>query len=142
MKKMMIATLAVLTLALTIIPIAAAQTVCEEKICSMAKECENVKEAKCLVYQRIAIVAIKTEKFTTQTQYNEYVDELSKRVKTECEIDRIFVTRNPKVMKEIERLSALDETERDSAIQKLLDDMLNHPIRKINIPKLTTSHPY
>ncbi len=138
MKKTLLILLTFLILALSAAPIAFAQTDCEAKICKMATENGKVKEAKCVVYQRTAIVAVKTENFTAQSQYKAYVNDLTEKIKSQCEVDHVFVTRNPKIMKQIEELSQTDEKDRDEAIQKLIEELTQfRPIRRIDLPKIT-----
>lgn len=138
MKKLVLALLVVLTIALSVAPIAVATT-CEEEICEIAKQNKKVTDAKCIVYERCCIVAIKTEKFTTKSQYDKYLEEVTNVIKEKFEVDHVFVTRNPKVMKQIETLSELDENERDDAIRQLIEDVLHRgkPRDKFVMPKKT-----
>lgn len=138
MKKFVIALLLVATIALSVGQLAFASTHCEHKICELAKANEKVTDAKCVIYERTAVVAIKTEQFTTKSDYQKFVKELVEKVKEECEVDHVFVTRNPKVMKQIEELSNLNEQQRDEAIQKLIEEVMRRkPNHKIRIPKKT-----
>ena len=120
MKKLVLLTLLTIMLALTIGQVAFAET-SEEKICKMATENERVTEAQCVIYERCCLVAIKTEKFTSKSQYDQFVKELTEKIKTDCEVDHVFVTRNPKVMIEIKKLAEMSETERNEKIKNLLD---------------------
>ena len=120
MKKLILISLLAVLLALSIGQVAFAQT-CEEKICKLATENEQVSEAECIIYERCCVVAIKTEKFTTKTQYDKYVTELTEKIKSECEVDHVFVTRNPKVMVKIKALAEKSDTEREQIIKELLD---------------------
>lgn len=139
MKKIVVALLAALTLALAIVPTAFAETDCENRICKLAQADERVKQARCVVYERTAVVAVKTEKFSAASQYDEYVRQLSEAIKSECEVDHVFVTRNPKIMKEINELSKLDENERDQAIQKIIEGVMRlRPPRKLDLTKVTS----
>ena len=138
MKKFVIALLLVAIVVLSVSQIAFASTECEQKICELAKACEKVTEANCVVYERSAVVAIKTEKFTTKSDYQKFVKELTDKIKNECEVDNVYVTRNPKVMKEIEQLSKLSEQQREEAIEKLIEGAMHHKFeRKITLPKKT-----
>ena len=138
MKRLLLALLIVASVALSIGQLAFAETECEQKICEMAKANEKVKEAKCIVYERNCVVAIKTEQFTQKSDYEAYVKELVEKVKAECEVDHVFVTRNPKVMKQIEELTKLDEQQRETAIQKLIDEVVRHkPHIQPLLPKMT-----
>ena len=120
MKKFVLITLLAIILSLTVGQLALAET-CEAKICELATENEKVTEAQCVIYERCCVVAIKTEKFTTKSEYDKYVDELKEKIKAECEVDHVFVTRNPKVMVQINKLAGMSESERNKAIKELLD---------------------
>ena len=140
MKKLIVALLLVATVALTVGQLAFAATDCEQKICELAKANDKVTDAKCVVYERSAVVAIKTEQFTTKSEYQKYVKELEESIKSECEVDHVYVTRNPKVMKQIDQLSKLDEQKRDEAIRNLIEDVIQHKTHiKPVLPKRTTS---
>ena len=138
MKKILLALLIITAVALAIGQTAFAETDCEQKICELAKTNEKVKDAKCVVYERNCVVAIKTEQFTQKSDYETYVKELIEKVKSECEVEHVIVTRNPKVMKQIEELAKLDEQQRDEAIQKMIEEVVHHKhhIRPL-LPKMT-----
>ncbi|MCH5157087.1 MAG: YhcN/YlaJ family sporulation lipoprotein [Clostridiales bacterium] len=140
MKKFLLTLLIMAVLALSIGQLAFAETDCEQKICQMAKSNEKVKEAKCIVYEGNCIVAVRTEQFTQRSEYETYVKQLVENIKAECGVERVFVTRNPRVMKQIEELSKMDEQQRDEAIRKLIDEVIRHKphIRPI-APKITIS---
>ena len=139
MKKLLLALLLIVTVALCLGQVVFAATATEQKICELAKANDKVTDAQCIVYERCCVVAIKTEKFTSKSQYDEYVNELREKIKAEYEIDHVMVTRNPKVMKEIVELNKLDGEKRDKAIQKLLEEVKqHHPHLKPMIPKQTT----
>ena len=139
MKKLILFALLTVILALSIGQVAFAETCCEEKICKLATENDKVTEAQCVIYERCCIVAIKTEKFTSKNEYEEYVKELTEKVKAECEVDHVFVTRNPKVMTQIQHLANKTEAEREEIIKQLLDkEMYRHkPDHKFVFPKRT-----
>ena len=59
MKKLILVTLLTVIVALTVGQAAFAETV-ETQICEIAKQNEKVLDAKCIVYQRACLVAIKT----------------------------------------------------------------------------------
>ena len=138
MKKLVIAALLAIILTLTVGQLAYAET-CEAKICKLATANEKVTEAQCVVYERCCVIAIKTEKFTTKSEYDKYVDELKEEVKAQCEVDHVFVTRNPKVMVQITKLANMSETEREKAIKELLNkEICKHkPDNKFVFPKRT-----
>ena len=137
MKKFLLVLLIVATVILSIAHLACAETNCEQKICELAKSNEKVKDAKCVIYERNCVVAIKTEQFTQKSDYDNYVKELTEKIKSECNVERVFVTRNPRVMKQIEQLAKLDEQQRQDAIQKLIDEVAKHKSHKPLLPKMT-----
>lgn len=138
MKKVIIAVLVMVTLALSVAQIAAATTL-EDQICEIATQNAKVTEAKCIVYECCCIIAIKTEKFTTKSQYDNYLEDITNTIKEKFDVEHVFVTRNPKVMKQIENLSTLNEDERDDAIKQLIEDVLHrgNPRDKYVFPKKT-----
>ena len=138
MKKFVLLTLLTIILALTIGQTALAET-CEEKICKLATANEKITEAQCVIYERNCIVAIKTEKFTSKNEYDQYVTELTKNIKSECEIDHVFVSRNPRIMAQIKKLADKSQTEREELIKGLLDkEIFRHkPDHKFVFPKRT-----
>lgn len=138
MKKLLLTLLVLVAVALSIGQIAFAETDCEQKICELAKANEKVKDAKCVVYERNCIVAVRTEQFTQKSDYEVYVKELNEKIKAEYDVEHVFVTRNPKVMKQIEELTKLDEQQRDKAIQRLIEEVVRHkPHIKPMLPKKT-----
>lgn len=120
MKKLILLTLLTMLLVLTVGQIAFAET-CEEKICKLATENEKVAEAECVIYERCCLVAIKTEKFTSKSEYDQFVKELVEKIKSDCEVDHVFITRNPKVMVQIKALADKPEAEREQLIKQILD---------------------
>ena len=139
MKKLVLVAFLTVLLALSIGQVAFAQG-CEEKICKLATENEKVVDAECIIYQRCCVLAIKTEKFTSKNEYDSYVNDLTEKIKNECEVDRVFVTRNPKIMLEIKAIAAKPEAERDEAIKQLIDKVIRHPRPdKIVFPKRTNA---
>lgn len=137
MKKFIVALLALFALALTVAPAAFAETDCEAKICDLAKQNEKVTQAKCVVWQRNAIVAIKTENFATKSDYSKFVKQLTDEVTAQCEVDRVVVSRNPKVMKQVQTIAELQGEEREQAIAQLLKELARLRPRPIDIPKIT-----
>ena len=140
MKKLALLTLLTVILALSIGQVAFAET-CEEKICNYATENDKVTDAQCVIYERCCVVAIKTEKFTTKSEYDQFVKELTEKIKSDCEVDHVFVTRNPKVMVQITKLADKPQAEREKAIKELLDrEIFRHkPDQKFVFPKRATA---
>ena len=139
MKKLVLISVLTIMLALMIGQAAFADSCCEEKICQMAIENEKVTEAQCVIYERCCLVAIRTEKFASKSEYDEFVKELTERIQAECEVDHVFVTRNPKVMAKINALADKTQSEKEEAIKQLLDkEIFRHrPGDKLVFPKRT-----
>ena len=135
MKKLLLVILLAATVALCFGQVAFAATATEQKICELATANDKVTNAECVVYERACIVAIKTKKFTSKSEYDEYVNELRDKIKAECEVDHVIVTRSPKVMKEIVELNKLDGEKRDEAIQKLIEEIKQHRPHKQIMPQ-------
>ena len=138
MKKIALILLLTLTVsALCAVGVAHAETACETQICQLAQNNENVLDAKCVVYRRIAVIAIRTEQMFTKSAYDEYVAQLKEDVTSKFEVDSVFVTRNPKLMKEIDALSKLEGEEREKVVQRLIEEaMKRRPLRETVIPKV------
>lgn len=97
----------------------------ETQICEIATQNEKVLDAKCIVYQRACVIAIKTEKFSTRSEYEDYVNSLVKNVKSKFEIDHVFVSRNPRIMQQIVALSKLPQDERERKITEIIEKELS-----------------
>ncbi len=124
MKKLILVTLLTVIVALTVGQAAFAETV-ETQICEIAKQNEKVLDAKCIVYQRACLVAIKTEKFTTKSEYEEYLKQFKDTIKSEFEIDDVFVTRNPRIMQKLNMLSSLNENKRNEIVKEIIEKELD-----------------
>lgn len=136
MKKLLIVVILAVLLA-TFVCAATAQTV-EEQINAIACQNDKVLDAKSIVYDKACVVAIKTERFVTRREYEDYRNDLINQIKSKFEIDCVIVTRNPKVMCQIDKLNELNETERDKAIQELIEKILSRYIQprdKVIMPK-------
>ena len=138
MKKILLALLRIVAITLSVGQLAFAESDCEQRVCQLAMANDKVKEAKCVIYERNCVVAVRTEQFTQKSEYEMYVKELVKNIKAECDVEHVFVTRNPRIMKQIEELSKLDEQQREEAIQKLIEEVIRHkPHIRPLLPKLT-----
>ncbi|MCM1533824.1 MAG: YhcN/YlaJ family sporulation lipoprotein [Corallococcus sp.] len=124
MKKIITGLLLAATLALCVCGTAFAATN-EERICELATSNEKVISAECVIYQRTCLIAIKTEKFTTKSAYDEYLDGLKTQIKSDFEIDNVIVTRNPKIMSKISKLREMSDEQRNAEIEKLIQRELN-----------------
>lgn len=127
MKKIYIC-LTILLLLLTVAPTFALATTTEREICDIAMQNEKIKKAKCVIYERNCIVAIQTEKFANKTEYCTFVDNFVNQVTEKYQIDNVFVTRNPKIMNQLDKLDELDDTQKQTEIQRLIDNLLNKPM--------------
>lgn len=137
MKKSLIALVMLLLAALCMCQMASADS-CESEICQLAMQNDKIVEAKCIVYQRCCLIAVKTEKFATKSEYDQFVKNLTAEITDKFEIDHVFVSRNPKIMREVNRLAELDGQERDEAIQNLIEKEILRSKHHRNIaPRLT-----
>lgn len=98
---------------------------CEQHIVEIATAHDKVVEAQCVVYNRMCVLALKTEKFNTKSDYDKFKEELCAKIETDCEIDFVFVTRSPKVMYKLTQLNKLSEDERKQAIEELIENELH-----------------
>lgn len=136
MKKILTVVILVLMLAFMSAVAYAQET--ESQIEELAKANDKVVKAVCIIYQRNCVVAIKTEKFVTRSEYDAYKKALTEEIKAKFQIDNVYITRNPKIMAKMELLSALSETERNKAIEEIINNELNRckpPFDKSRIPQ-------
>lgn len=130
MKKILALILLTLLLTCCTATIAFAETA-EQHVKQLATEHEKVTACECVIYKRACVVAIKTEKFNTKSEYDEYVDALTKQIKDDCEVDYVFVSRSPKMMFKLTELNKLSEAERTKAIEELIAQQLQRHEHKI-----------
>lgn len=107
----------------------------ERQIENIATTNEKVTYAKCIVYCNTAVIAIKTEKFTTRSEYEDYTESVKEQIENNFGIDNVIITRSPKIMHELEKLESMSEKERTKYIERLID-MLTNP-RPCPSPKTT-----
>ncbi len=121
-KRFFFIILPILALYLLILPCTALAETNEQetKISELAQAHEKVKTAKCIVYQRTCVIALQTEKFANKTEYDRFRQELEKEILQNYNLDKVIISRNPKVMHAISRLEKMSETEREQAIEKFL----------------------
>ena len=138
MKKIILTVLLLTILATALFTVTAAASTWEDKVCEIVKQNERILDAKCIIYERSCLVAIKTEKFVTRSDYEEYLNIVTEEIKSQCEIDNVIVTRNPKVMQKINKLLKLDEKERQEKIKEIIERELNKGIPPITeiMPRL------
>jgi len=122
-KRLALIILPILVLSLLLLPCTALAAVNaqETQIAELAQAHEKVKSAKCIIYQRTCVVALQTEKFANKSEYDQFRQELEKEILQNYNLDKIIVSRNPKVMYAISRLEKMSETEREQAIEKFLE---------------------
>lgn len=111
--------------------IAYAETTSEQHVKQLATEHEKVTACECVIYKRACVVAIKTEKFSTKSEYDEFVENLKKQITEDCEVDYVFISRSPKMMHKLVELNKLSETERAKAIEELIAQQLQRHEHKI-----------
>lgn len=130
MKKICLAFALILAIAVFIPVAAQAATDQEKEICTLVKEKDKIVDAQCAVYQRNCVIAIKTEKFTSKTNYDEFRTQLEKEIAEKYDLDKVMITRSPKVMHAIAQLDKMSDEEREATIQKFIDKLFHrdqHP---------------
>ena len=124
MKKIAAIFLLVTLLACCTAAVAYASTATEEHVKQLATEHDKVTACECVIYKRACVVAIKTEKFSTKSEYDEYVENLKEQITADCEVDYVFVSRSPKMMHQLVELNKLSNEERTKAIEELIAQQL------------------
>ena len=131
MKKIFALILLTALLACCTAAVAYASTAAEEHVKQLATEHDKVTACECVIYKRACVVAIKTEKFSTKSEYDEYVENLKEQITEDCEVDYVFVSRSPKMMHQLVELNKLNDAERTKAIEELIAQQLQRHEHKI-----------
>ena len=131
MKKIAAIIMLIALLASCATAVAYAETSAEQHVKTIATEHEKVLAAECVIYRRACVVALKTEKFTTKSEYDEYVNKLSEQIKADCEVDYVFVSRSPKMMHQLTELNKLSDDERTKAIEELIAQQIQRREHKM-----------
>lgn len=136
MKKVLAIIILATLLACCATAVAFGQTT-EEYVKELATQHDKVLAAECVIYKRACVIALKTEKFTTKSEYDEYVDGLAEKIKTDCEVDYVYVSRSPKLMLKLVELSKMSEDERDKAIEDLIKKQIERrdPVKTPRPPR-------
>lgn len=122
MKKICF-TFALLVAVLVLVPVAAnASTDTETQICEYVKNKDKVSKAQCVIYEHNCIVAIKTEKFTSKSDYDTFKKQLEKEIAEKFELDKVLITRNPAAMHAITQIVKLSDEERDEALERFFEE--------------------
>ncbi len=126
MLKKLLLTVALVLAIMAIAPtFAFADTNQSQQIVDIVKQNEKVLDAKCVVYQRNCVIALKTEKFVSKAEYDEFKTEIEKTVTEKFNVDKVYVTRNPRIMHAIEKFEMLPENEKQEFIENILDKLTN-----------------
>lgn len=120
MKKIVTVIILLTVLLACCTAVSAFATTSEEYVKELATQHDKVLSAECVIYKRACVVAIKTEKFTTKSEYDSYVDSLVEQIKTDCEVDYVYVSRSPKLMSKLVELNKLSDADRTKAIEDLI----------------------
>ena len=121
MKHFLYALCVLSMIAILTTSVAAYATTSEEKIANLAAANEKVVRAKCIIYKRNCLVALQTKEFTSHEQYKQFVAQLTEQITFGYEVDNVYVIRNPRAMQIMNKLDGLSQSERDKAIQRLLE---------------------
>lgn len=124
MKKVLMS-IVTLTLAIAVlVPAAAyASTTEETAVCDFVKKQDKVVDAKCLTYENNCIVAIKTEKFLSKSEYDQFKENLKQQLTDKYNFENVIITRNPKAMHAIQEISKLSNSEREKAAKDFLEKL-------------------
>lgn len=131
MKKILTVILLAAVLTGCTVAVAYGATADEEQIKQLATSHDKVLACECVIHKRACVIAVKTEKFTTKSEYDEYVEGLKEQITSKFEVDYVFVSRSPKMMRELVELNKLDENERVEAIEELIAKQLQRHGHKI-----------
>ena len=119
MKKILLAICVLCAIALLTLSQTAFAT--EQAIADIALQNDKVVRATSVVYMRSCVVALQTKKFASREEYDEFVAKLTEQIKKDYEIDTVYVSRSPKVMQIVDRLSKLDEASRQEIVRRLIE---------------------
>lgn len=132
MKKILIILMLAVTVALVLPTAAFASTDKETAITEIAKSNQNIKEAVTIVKDDIAVIAIKTD-VITRTQYWALKEKLSQSITEKfADITNVYVTNNPKVFHTLQKLSNMDDKQRQTELEKLMDKLSKIPMPLID----------
>lgn len=121
MKKILLAICVLCAIALLTLSQTAFATETEQAIADIALQNDKVVRATSVVYMRSCVVALQTKKFASREEYDEFVAKLTEQIKKDYEIDTVYVSRSPKVMQIVDRLSKLDEASRQEIVRRLIE---------------------
>lgn len=113
-----------------------AQTEKERDICKLVEQHENIKEAVCLVEQRLCVVAIRANKFVNKSQYMQFVHQTTEQIQQQFDIDKVVITRNPRLFSQLKKIASLSENDRQELVQQLLDELASKPEPIPYLPEL------
>lgn len=121
MKKTVISLLFLLIVVATLPFVAHASTTQEKEIINFVSQKDKVTKAQCVVYENNCVVAVKTEKFSTKTDYCQFKEKLVQELTEKYNFENVFVTRSPKAMHAMDDIAKMDGTEREQCIQKMIE---------------------
>lgn len=124
MKKIFLALALLLAVVACVPTIANAATDTEAQICDYAKKKDKVADAACVIFDNSCVVALKTEKFTTKSDYDTFKEQLRKEIAEKYKLGTVLITRSPKAMHDIEQFAKLSAAERDEAVKNFVENEL------------------
>ncbi len=120
MKKWFILSIMLLITAIAL-PVYAGAADASAEISELAKADNRVKDAKTIVYGDSCVIAVRMENMHKKSDYIAYKDSLAQTVKDKyADISFVAITANPKIYREIEKLSELDEKDRTAKIEEMI----------------------
>ena len=126
MKKIILSLVLLMTVVAMLPVLANAETTQEQEISKFVSKQNKIAEAKCVVYQRNCVVAIKAEKFVSKAEYDNFKQTVRQEICKKFNLDNVLITRNPRAMHAIGEISKLSEQEREEAVRKFVEFEFEH----------------
>lgn len=97
-----------------------AQTTAEQEIRQAVLADKRIEKCSCLVFERNCLIAIKSS-FEGKTERDEFVCDLENKIKSNWQVDNVFVVGSPKVMQAIDSVNKLPENERQNLVRRIFE---------------------
>ncbi len=124
--KYLVASVCIALVVVLCTPVFAIATTVEEQVENIAQSHPNVEKARCVVYNNCCLLAIKPQKISTKSNYDQMKQQLQQQI---CELQNfslVVVTMSPRVMQAIDSADGMDESQKQQFIQDLVQRALEH----------------
>ncbi len=132
MKKVLSAIILIALIATMTVSVCFATDI-ENEISNTVKKKDKVADVVCVIYEKNCVVAIKTEKFTSQSEYENFKTSAEKEICEKYNLEHVIITRNPKAMHGIKAITELNDEERTEAIKKFVEFQLSHKTHRPHV---------